>query len=183
MKRCLAIVLAIAMCFGTSTTALAAEANVKDNGKKTTVERNDWKIAEIPTEIMENESITRGGTETWTSNQITTVGTFTMEGRNTTPVKTIGRNDCSYLGIRVDSFECSTPVKLTVQIKRAYTGEILSSRTSSATTSGRNLITFCNVSYGDKVQIFFKITDANGNYLDTTRCTIKYSYRLTNSPM
>lgn len=173
----------LCMCTGVSSIAFAAEDTPGETiTSEVQVGSDGWGVLEVPATTMDNTYETRGGAETWKATTLTKVGTFTMTGNNLTPVKTIGISR-DYLLIRVDSFSASKPVKLTVQIREAYTGKVLSKKTSSATSSGKNLMTTCGVKKGDKVQIYFRVTDANGVYNDNLACKITYSYRLVNSPM
>ena len=197
-KRFLATAMVVVMCLAMSSVAFASEnisatndiTNMLYSDEWTTikdaelvVDENGYARLEVPTTALETGIVPYGGAETWSSGSITRVGTFTMEGNNLTPVKTIGTSNYSYLGIRVDSFSCSKSVRLNLQIRRAYTTNVLGYANSNLGTSDSNIVAFAPVKNGDKVQIYFRITDANGNYDDNLRCTITYSYRLMNSPM
>lgn len=192
-KRFTCMFLSAVMCLAMSAVAFAAEptdANTfVDNEGWTKVEDAEltmlgdgWAMLEAPAEVAETGIMPMGGTETWSATDPTYVGSFTMEGNNLTPVKTI-KSDKKNLCIIVDSYSCSKPVRLSVQIRKAYTSTVLgSSPNSTVATSGKYIVAVAPVSNGSKVQIFFRITDANGNYDDNLACKISYSYRLVNDP-
>lgn len=181
-KRITVILMAVCFCMTMFSVAFAAE-DISTVTETADVELNSdgWSVLEVPVSPSIDGLMPLGGTETWKATSFTRVGTFTMEGNNLTPVKTIGA-DRDYLILRIDSFSCSKKVKLTVNIEEAYTEKVLGSRTSSLTTSGGEMYVLANVAKGDKVQIYFRIVDANGKYDDNLKCTITYSYCLSNSP-
>lgn len=197
-KRFVSMALLVIMCLTLSSIAFAADytsstaedANTfVDNCDWVTVEDaelsmlgNGWAMLEVPANAVGTEITPFSGSETWSSTTATRVGTFTMEGNNLTPVKTI-KSSMRNLMIHVDSYSCSKPVILSVQIRKAYTNTVLGKGSNySASTSGKSIFATAPISNGSQVQIFFRITDANGRYDDNLKCTITYSYRLVNDP-
>lgn len=116
----------------------------------------------------------RAGSEVW-NKMNAYVGKFTMEGNNLTPVKTVGLEKDS-LNIVIDSFKCSKPVYLTVQIRKAYSSQVYAQATLGPSTSGGNRYFGTYIPKGTQIQISFRVTDVNGNYDDNLECTIEYSY-------
>ncbi len=115
------------------------------------------------------------GSETWNKDGAV-VGTFTMSGNNVTPVKIIGKN-YEGIAVNVDKFESSKPVILTVAIRKAYTKTVLGwEGKSKAAKSGSNISAGYRCTKGDQIQIYFRVTDANGNYDPNLKCKITYSY-------
>ena len=171
-KRLLATLMSAIMCLSMSSVAFAAEPTDSSANNEETIEN----------QILSEDSqiISRAGTETWdfTGYIGKYAGSFSMEGRNLTPVKTIAVNSLNqYLVISTD-FSCSTPSILTVQIREYPSGRVLAQNRSGVTTSGSvNVAAGPNMS-GKRVQIFTMISDSNGNYVDSRVCNIKYWYTL-----
>ena len=172
-KRLFATLLCVIMCLSVSGTALAAESADSIIGDNSSIMA-----------IGGSEAVPYGGVETWyyTGYISRFVGSFTMEGRNLTPVKTIATdpNNNRYLTIDAE-FTCNSPSILTVEIREYPSGRVLASRSSGVTTSGEVIVQAgSSTSYmsGKQVQIFFRITDANGNYIDNRQCNISYWYTL-----
>lgn len=184
MKRFLAALLGCVMCFSLSVPAFAAETEKPDSfvekGGVVTLDSNGEAVVEVPAEALNGADITpfAGGTETWskTGGKVK-VGTFTMTGNNLTPVKTVGVSGYN-LGI-VTNFSSSKKVILTVSIRKAYTSTVLGGGIgkSTATTKGSVSTGLASVKKGDKVQIYFRVTDANGKYDTNLPCTITYYYQ------
>ena len=182
-KRFFAILLALIVCFSMSSTVFAiADTPTITETSGFNTEDDGWVLFDIPTITVGNDTVLPcSGTETWygTGYSIKNVGEFTMEGSNLTPVKTIGTtisNSC--LGIYAD-FESSELVTLTIQIRKAYTNTVLAEKKSGLTKSGSVVVKLLNVKKDDKVQIYFKVTDANGNYRDSLKCKVSYGYSLS----
>ncbi|HJJ04906.1 MAG TPA: hypothetical protein OIM45_03430 [Clostridiaceae bacterium] len=180
MKRFIAILLAVVMCLSMSVVAFAAESLPDTMDKANIVVEDDgWTLLEGPATTEGLNFVTYGGTETWdyTGYYMQYVGHFTMYGYNLTPVKTIGQSNLNkYLRIRTN-FTCSSSSILTVQIRDYSTGNVLAQNTSNATTSD-SVWVGANVTSGQKVQIYFKVTDSYGNYSPSRACDITYYYSL-----
>lgn len=180
-NRILSILLATVMCVSTSSAVYATEETITANKKIVTqeieVNSDGWAVAELPVSAIEDEiSPFGGGTEVWDQDGAT-VGTFTMTGNNLTPVKTIGK-PYEILLVGAD-YTASKPVILTVQIRKAYTSTVLGSGKSSASSSGKNITASYRCHQGDKIQIYFRVTDKNGTYDDNLACKITYRYQYT----
>lgn len=167
-KRLLAVLMSMVMCLSMSSVAFAAETTNASDDLQATEANNDSGI------------VPYGGVETWdfTGYIGKYAGGFDMEGRNTTPVKTIATNSYNqYLIIDTD-FTCSSPSILTVQIKEYPSGRVLAQKSSGVTTKGNVTVAAGPNMSGKKVQIFSRITDANGTYIDSRVCHIDYWYTL-----
>lgn len=167
-KRLLAVLMCMVMCLSMSSVAFAAETTNASDDLQATEADNDSGI------------VPYGGTETWNFTGYVGVyaGGFDMEGRNTTPVKTIATNpNNQYLVISTD-FKCNSPSILTVQIKEYPSGRVLAQKSSGVTTNGSVTVGAGPNMSGKKVQIFSRITDANGTYIDSRVCHIDYWYTL-----
>ncbi|MCI9286474.1 MAG: hypothetical protein HFJ57_00525 [Clostridia bacterium] len=146
MKRKMSFLLATMMlvCSMFSTTAFAAE---PENASAVEAETED-------------SVIMRAGAETWYTGSAM-VGEFTMTGRNTTPVKTMGNSGTlSIFGFYSEFIGETGPVTLTVQIKEAYTGKVLASTVANNQES-RGFAVSTNVTAGQKVQIYFKTNEGS----------------------
>lgn len=164
-KRILAIIMAMCLCLGMSTVAFAAE----DNKGAT----------EIST-LAEGS-----GTSTWNGADYQYVGSFTMEGNNLTPVKTMGKagkltiHTCFGISNGKNGY-------VVVQIRDASSGKVLAelnrykkglpASNYQADKHGDTVST--TVKKGQKVQIYFKVLDQNGKYQDGWNCGIRYYYSL-----
>ena len=155
IKRFLSILLVVVLCFATSTVAFAEEDTVENT--------------------YESVSIARAGTEVWDSRGRGTGGTFTMTGNNLTPVKTVGLV-ADRLNIVIDSYSSNQPVYLTVQIRKAYSDVVLAQTTFGPSSSGGGSYFGTYIPYGTKIQIYFVVTNASGEYISSLPCTITYSY-------
>lgn len=174
-KRLLCMFMAALMCVSTSAVAFAAEETpVMDDDVVTQeieVNSEGWAVAEVPTSAIES----RAGSEVW-DKDAATVGTFTMTGNNLTPVKTVGK-PYEFLLVGAD-YTASKPVILTVQIRKAYTNTVLGNvGKSSAASSGKNITAGYRCTKGDKIQVYFRVTDKNGKYDDNLACKITYRYQ------
>ena len=98
-----------------------------------------------------------------------------MEGNNLTPVKNMGRTGQLYLVIEYEDYKLDEDVNVTVQIKNASTGKVLAQHNSLTQKEGSFTVRL-NVTKGQKIQVFFRVTDKNGNYNDSRKCAIKYWY-------
>lgn len=182
-KRFFSILLALVMCFSLSATAFAAESEnttlTHEQSGTVALNSNGEGMIEIPTSSLNDFGIVpfSGGEETWsTVGSKVTVGSFPMEGNNLTPVKTVGVSGYN-LGITT-KFSANQAVKVTTEIRRAYTSNVMASGSSgSAARSGQYDTGLAYVNKGDKLQIFFRVTDANGRYDDNLPCSITYSYQ------
>ncbi len=186
MKRFLALLLATIMCFSVVPASSASESTDANNPsvivseKQTITFNSDGEaIATLPTSTVLSSVSSISEVETW--NNVTgwiNVGTFTMEGNNVTPVKKIGVTGYS-VAIYAE-YSCSKSVKMTVQILKAYTSSVLlgGEGISSVGKTGTVLTGSAPVTRDQEVQIYFRITDANGNYDDNLPCTVTYWYYL-----
>lgn len=188
MKRFLAFFTTLVMCFTIPmNTALAAEV-IPSNQENTVITHDDgWTLLEMPDSLANNiiqpinrstvnaiEPFTIGGTETWYEGMDWS-NTFTFYGNNLSPVKTMGITGKLYMHVIYNS---STPVKLVFQIRKAGTSQTLANWTVGANTYYENDFPPISVTKGQKIQIYFKVLDKNGNY-DTNRpLSISYGYVL-----
>lgn len=184
MRRFISTLLAMVMCVSFSSMAFAAEATEADEpmmiGETLTVtsDNNGEAVIEVPATAVENEILPMSGAETWSKvGGKVKVGSFTMEGNNRTPVKTIGVNGYD-LAIYAE-YSCSKSVVLTAQIVKAYESTTLGGGDGDSVLgkTGKVSTGLAYVNKGDKVQIRFRIFDANGNYLPNQTCTITYWYQ------
>ena len=190
LKRIFALLMAMCVCAGVSTSAFASEVyieteeNYADEVLMVAETDNDgWAPLTPPTDArgVSDGILPYAGVETWkyTGYVGTYVGGFTMSGTNLTPVKTIEKSNLNqYLSINAD-FTCSQPGILTLQIREYPSGKVLAQSKSNATTSGNVKVEAGGGMSGKKVQIFFKITDKNGNFSASRQCNIKYWYWLS----
>lgn len=172
-KRLFAILMSMVMCLSMSSMVFAAEAT------DTTV-NDDAQIVEINNTNEDAVAVPYGGVETWnfTGYIGKYAGGFDMEGRNLTPVKTIATHPYNQYLIINTNFTCSSASILTVQIKEYPSGRVLAQSSSSATTNGSVVVAAGPNMSGKQVQIFSRLTDANGNYIDSRKCHIDYWYTL-----
>ncbi len=179
-KRILAIAMAMLLCVFSPIMAYASETELsnKEGGivtQEIEVNSDGWAMVEMPASNTESDIVPfGGGTETWNKDSAT-VGTFTMTGNNLTPVKTVGKS-YEFLMVGAD-YSASKPVILTVQIRKAYTSTVLGQGKSSAASSGKNVTASYRCTKGDKIQIYFRVTDKNGKYNDNLACKITYRYQ------
>lgn len=164
-KRLLLIALAVVICFSTMTsTAFAVE---------------QISISNIVPMISENyEIMPIDGTETW-NKSYAIVGSFTLEGNNLTPVKTTGRSGELHITMYYKVPNLAKKVKILVQIRDANTQVTLIEWKTSATTlmESWESSTGLNVYSGEKIQVYFKVLDENGNYLPNQKVQVEYGYR------
>lgn len=168
MKRFLAILSAICLCLSMSTIAFATE-------KVTDV--TESKSAEV-WEVMPF-----GGVETWVKKtSFYNVGSFTMEGNNLTPVKTMGT--AGTLSLRLDDIHpvgSTSNINLRVQIRNASTQAVLKEWVIKDFWGLANyeLSGGLTVKSGQKIQISFRAYDAaSGNHVASKQVYVSYSYRL-----
>ncbi len=180
-KRILAFAMTILMCLLSPIMAYASDIELSDEEEgivtqEVEVNNDGYAIIEISAPFTESNIVPLGGgSETW-NKDAATVGTFTMTGNNLTPVKTVGK---PYEILMVNAkYSASKPVILTVQIRRAYTSTVLGQAKSSAASSGK-VTAMYGSSQGDKIQIYFRVTDKNGKYDDNLACKITYGYQYT----
>lgn len=96
VKRVIVSLLTLAMCLGMSSTAFAMESD-----KDTTKEKFGIMVSDDTLATENAEIIPFGGVETWNkTSSFKNVGSFTMEGNNLTPVKTMGGS--GQLSLRLD---------------------------------------------------------------------------------
>lgn len=178
MKRILVVLMAMFMCFGMSSVALA------DEVPTATMKRENFTNIEraIFPPVVNNE-ITPFATETWgKTTGYKKVGSFTMTGNNLTPVKTIGAT--GNLRLRLDSVQvvgATKNYKLRVQIKDYSSQKVLREWTTNGFTSIKNTVLsgYQSVAKGQKIQIYFRIYEAATNkYVDSQKVKITYSYSL-----
>ena len=178
MKRLLSLLLATVLCLGMSSVAFAAETpetSLEGNTAENVVEENQ--ISDTA-----NGEIVPFAAETWgKSTSFKKVGTFTMEGNNLTPVKTIGATGS--LSLRLDDVQAVGEMKnihLIVQIKDHNTQKVLKEWSIYEFWHIQNHVSSSlNVKKGQKIQIYFKAFNANtGLYDDNQLVKITYSYRL-----
>ena len=194
IKRIITVLTAVAMCATTMvSTAFAAEipnASVENTSvatENTSVTTDDgWMPLGMPTEWNDDvvlagddstngvETLAIGGTETWEEG-MDWANQFTFYGNNLTPVKTMGVTGTLYLTVVYNS---STPVKLQFQVRKANSSTTLASWTTGANTYYENNFPGISVTKGQKIQLYFRVLDKNGNY-DTNRpLKISYGYAL-----
>lgn len=164
-KRILAFLMAMCLCFGMSTVAFAAENSTETTGVSTLAEGS--------------------GTSTWNGAEYKYVGSFTMEGNNLTPVKTMGKAGKLTIHTCFGIINGKTGY-VVVQIKDASTGKVLAEHNrykkgfpASNTQADKHGDTVSTtVKKGQKIQIHFKVLDKNGKYQDGWNCGIRYYYSL-----
>ena len=186
MKRFFATLLALVMCLSMVPTAFAITEDTAVAENINVADEDGWVLLELPSS-NEDGSVAvpyGGGTETWKWTGFMSenyVGSFTMEGNNLTPVKTLDPSLDGGLNLEIiANYTCSTKVRLTVQIRKAYTSTVLAEDNSGynySTSGGANPVAL-NLKPGDKVQIYFRIVKDNGVYDDNLKCNISYSYSL-----
>lgn len=169
MKRLFSMLIAVVMCFGVSSVAFATEIPNNDSIAITTAK--------------ENEGIVPFAAETWgKTSSFRKVGTFTMEGNNLTPVKTMGSSGT--LSIKLDDAHVVgnlSSINLKVQIKDHSTQRVLKEWTITRFSGIANyeLSGGLAVRSGQRIQVHFTAYDAaTGNYNDNRQVNITYSYRL-----
>lgn len=160
-KRLFVVILTLCMCLGSSTVAFAAEKSP---------ENNDIHISAT------NEVVPYSGEEIWNGSGTVHVGSFTMEGNNLTPVKTTGYAGQLAIITNFRSTRSNTPVYLRVEIRDWATQRVLGYKMTNTATQSGSLTVQANVNWHQKIQIFFKVFDRNGNYSSTLPCWIDYSY-------
>lgn len=175
-KRFLAFALAMCMCLGMATVASATEVNHNPMIAETEV----WKMTTVDGEEMAPYG---GGTETWGASEgFVHVGSFTMEGNNLTPVKTMGVKGKLYLKLNdVHPVGSTDNINLRVQIRDASTQAVLKQWTINDFwgVANRELSGYLEVKQGQKVQISFRAYDADsGQYIDSKQVYVSYSYKL-----
>ena len=99
-----------------------------------------------------------------------------MEGNNLTPVKITGYSGPLAIITNFRSTRSNTPVYLRVEIRDWATQRVLGYKMTSTAMQSGNLTVQANVDWHQKIQIFFKVFDRNGNYISTMPCWIDYSY-------
>lgn len=164
-KRLISMLMVVCMCFGSSTMAFAAEVD-PNSTDATTVQATQ--------QHNEDDVMLLGGVETW-SKKSATVGTFTMEGNNLTPVKTMGRDGELVINVK---FESNPSAILLVQIVNADTQKVRASWTTPACYMHDGLVSpdGLHVKKGQRIQVFFKVLDKNGNYDDNRKLKLTYGY-------
>lgn len=160
-KRLFAVILTLCMCLVNVTTAFATEESLENSEKST---------------FVTNEVIPYSGEEIWDGSGTVHVGSFTMEGNNLTPVKIAGYSGPLAIITNFRSTRSNTPVYLRVEIRDWATQRVLGYKMTSTAMQSGNLTVQANVDWHQKIQIFFKVFDRNGNYISTMPCWIDYSY-------
>lgn len=163
VKRFLATLLTMCMCFSMSTVAFAKETPE--------VSATDEVLATSDS----SEVSPQAGTELWDGAGTVHVGSFTMKGRNLTPIKTTGYSGRMAIITDYNSTVSNTPVILKVEIRDAATQRVLGSSVTNAQQSGQ-ITTYADVNWHQEIQIFFQVYDKNGNYSSTRPCWISYYY-------
>ncbi len=178
IKRLISSLLALVMCLVLSSTAFAAE------GNKDTTKGNVATDVKEETLSAENANIVPfSGAETWgKTSSFKNVGTFTMEGNNLTPVKTMGAN--GNLSLKLDNANVVgslDSINLRIEVRSHATQKVLKSWTfyDFWGISNTQLSGSVKVNKGDQIQIYFRVYDADtGNYNDNRQVNISYSYKL-----
>lgn len=179
MKRIISLLLVTVMCFGTATVALAAETpETKQQGNNNAIVVEESLVSDTTA----NSEIVPFAAETWgKTSSFKRVGTFTMEGNNLTPVKTIGATGS--LSLKLDDAQVVGELKnihLIVQIKDHNTQKVLKEWSIYDFWHIQNHVSSSlNVKKGQKIQIHFKAFNVKtGLYDDNQMVKITYSYRL-----
>ena len=173
-KRFFTFLLAIVMCFSVGSTALAVEPETSNLTVSAT--DDDWNLVEVSNPENGIELYTIGGTETWYEGGDFS-DHFTFYGNNLTPVKTIGTT--GNMNLYVFFNNGNTPVKLEVQIRKAGTSENIAKWTLGPTAYYEHTLPTISVTKGQKIQIYFRVLDQNGNYNTNRPLTMLYGYFLT----
>ena len=123
------------------------------------------------------------GEETWGyTTQLVPVGYFNFKNTNLTPVKTIDYTGLLTIDIsffqRTDS--SSSPVKLTVQVRKAGTSTVLAEDVFYETIGDGGAFSL-QVQKGDRIQIFFDASTVEGYTKPgyTRSACVKYVYVLS----
>lgn len=172
LKRFLVFSLAVCVCMSMSSVAFASNSALSPIGSI----ENGYLPPDSPFVSAGNGVVPYGGTETWTNGDF--VGSFTMYGNNLTPVKTIGKSGDLTLTIYYDS-QNDTSVYLTVQFLKANTNQVLSEWKMGPSKDKELGFAVCEgLTKGQKIQVYFRVTDKNGKYNDNQPCWISYSYTI-----
>ena len=173
-KRFFTFLIAVVMCFSVGSTAFAVEPEPSN----LTVSATDdgWNLVEVSPFENGIEQYTIGGTETWYAGRDLS-DSFTFYGNNLTPVKTIGTT--GNMNLYVFFNNGNTPVKLEVQIRKAGTSENIAKWTLGPTAYYEHTLPTISVTKGQKIQIYFRVLDQNGNYNTNRPLTMLYGYFLT----
>ncbi len=152
MKRKISVCLlaALMLCSMFSTTALATQ-NVVALGSRT-----------------EYGILPMAGTETWYAG-VGDAGSFTMQGFNITPVKTMGDSGTLEIFGYYSQADGLGAVSLIVEIREAYTGRVIASNDGD----GYEFSLSTPVTKGQKIQIYFGV---KGN--SSRKVSISYGYSL-----
>ncbi len=163
VKRFLASLLSLCMVFSLASVAYAGEVSADSVADKVLVMSGDDGILPL------------AGEELWDGVGTVHVGSFTMNGRNLTPVKTTGYSGRMAIITDFRSTVSNTPVILKVEIRDAASQRVLGSSITSALQSGQ-VTTYADVNWHQEIQIFFQVYDKNGNYSSSRPCWISYYY-------
>lgn len=151
-KRIVGIVLGVSV-FAFSVVPVFADEQENENS---TLESSQ--TAETLTSLDNVESILpRAGTETWYGSGFG--GSYTFTDYNLTPVKTMGKSGTlvisgSFRG--TDGYADVSPIKLTAQIRPAYSSSAKGSTVVVDNGSGAtSFAVTCSVSKGEQIQLFF----------------------------
>lgn len=165
-KRFFALLLALLMCVVMSSHAFAASA--------------DTPMAAVISS-SENDEIMPLATGTWgQSSSWKEVGTFTMEGNNMTPVKTMGIKGNLYLRVTARVVGSNKHINLRVQIVEAYSEATKKTWWMNDFYAISSSLSGCySVNNGQQIQVYFRAYDADtGNYVDSRQVEITYYYKL-----
>ena len=169
-KRLLSCALALCMLLGMSMVAFATEMPEMAN-----------KVVQPSASVEDNSIDPRSGEELWNGHNIVYVGTFTMTGNNLTPVKTTGYTGPLAIITDYTSTRSNTPVLLRVEIRDWATQEVIAYNTTTVAKQSGRIVVQGDVGWHQKIQIFIKVYDKNGNYDTNLPCKISYSYTFYNA--
>ncbi len=155
-RRFFAVLLAVCMCLGLTTTAFASEG---DNGATAGY----------------SEITPRGGTEIWSSDR-DIVGSFTLVGNNRTPVKTMGKTGLLYITLKFNAGNVSKKVR--VRIENADTLAVLADWTTPAAYSFDGLVSSngLRVTNGQRIMVEFTLYNSDGSADPNGSLYLTYGY-------
>ncbi len=107
------------------------------------------------------------GTETWNAGG-GYVGAFTMAASNLTPVKTMGASGLLQVYGTAEANNNGNPWWIKVQLKDAFSGEVLAQSTSTPRTSSKQAYAVSlNVTKGQKIRVYmaYVTKPANNAYI------------------
>ncbi len=166
-KRLFAILLAVCMCFGMTTTAFAAQSDLT-----ATIDNPDI----MP--IVDSGIMPIDGTETWSSTTRHDFNPFVLWGHNRTPVKTIGVTGHLVTFIEFDTQSDYIERKVLMQIEDADTLEVLAQKMTPLCFQLWGTGPDLDVKKGQRIRIDFWLYDMDGNYDSEGKLTITYGYQI-----